>query len=137
MGEPLRHNMTFDLFLRCLTEACDSIDETEIIFLDDLERGECIMGYIPYLNLKDKTVYFDHPYWVGTGCDIEDGAEFKTAEELLHAEIYGGRSIFQSWEQVSVLNLGMVPLEDWFNACSFEAEVFNENGIWKLRTLRG
>ena len=137
MDENLRHNMDFDLFYRCLTEAHDTIDETEIIFLDDLERGECIMGYIPYLNLKGKTVYFDHPYWVGTGCDIEDGAEFESAKDLLHAEIYGGRSIFQAWEHVSVLNLGMIPLEDWFNTCSFKAEVFIENGIWKLRTFWG
>lgn len=137
MDKSLIHNMNFDLFLRCLTEACDMIDETEILFLDDLERGECIIGYIPYLKLKGKTVCFDHPYWVGTGCDIKDGAEFKSAEDLLNAKIYGDRSIFQAWEQVSVLNLGRISLEDWFNACSFKEDVIKENGIWKLCTFRG
>lgn len=131
MNESIIHNMDFDLFLRCLTEACDWIDETEFLFLDDLERGDCIMGYIPSLTIKGKEVYFDHPYWAGTGCDVQDGVELKSAEEFLHAKIYGGRSVFQAWDLVSVLNLGKMSLEDWFENCSFKEEVIKEKGIWK------
>ena len=78
----LQHNMDYDLFLRCLTECADRIDETEILFLDDEDRGDCIMGCIPYimLNNRDKRV-FETPYWIGTGCDIKDGAEFLNAED--------------------------------------------------------
>ena len=43
----LKHNMDYDLFLRCLTECVDRIDETWFLFLKDEDRGECILGYIP------------------------------------------------------------------------------------------
>ena len=46
-GMELKHNMDYDLFLRCLTECVDRIDETWFLFLKDEDRGECILGYIP------------------------------------------------------------------------------------------
>ena len=131
--DQLFHNMDYDLFLRCLTEEKDWIDETEILFLDDHERGECIMGYIPEIKINGEMRYFDKPYWIGTGCDIENGGEFLTAEELLEAKVYGGRSIAQAWDKVHVLHFGYVPLDIFFNTCSFSADVFEEKGVWKLR----
>ena len=130
------HNMDYDLFLRCLTETRDGIDETEILFLDDRERGACMIGYLPYVyeNSEEKIRYFDLPYWQGTGCDVEGGTAFLTAEELLHTPVYGGRSIAQAWEHVCVLTLGMMPLEYWFKTCPFKDDVIEENGIWKLRS---
>lgn len=83
------------------------------------------------LNNRDKRV-FEKPYWIGTGCDVKDGADFLTAEEMLHAKVYGGRSIKEAWDKVCVLNLGMVPLEDWFRNCSFAEEVAEVDGIWRL-----
>lgn len=132
MNEKLFHNMEFDLFLRCLNEAREAIDETEILFLDDLERGECIMGYIPYITMDGRIQRFAAPYWIGTGCDIKDGMEFLTAEDLLNAKVYGGRSISQAWDQVCVLHFGYVPLDIWFNACPFRDDIILKNGIWKL-----
>lgn len=129
----LKHNMEFDLFLRCLTECADSIDETEILFLDDEARGECIMGYIPYIMVNNREKWFDEPYWIGTGCDIKDGAEFLTAEEMLQAKVYGGRSIKDAWEKVCVLHFGWVPLDIWFNACPFKDEVVMEDGYWRFQ----
>ena len=38
-----RNNMDFDLFLRCLKDCADAMDETSFIFLDDESRGECIL----------------------------------------------------------------------------------------------
>ena len=128
----LYHNMEYDLFLRCLTEAQNFIDETEFVFLDNFDLGDCIIGYIPYLEVKGKTKKLDLPYWVGYGCDIKNGMGFDSAETLLHAEVFGGRSIFQAWEQVCVLHLGMVPLEVWFDSCQFKDDIIEENGIWKL-----
>jgi len=87
--------MKYNLFLRCLKEAQDGIDETEILFLDDRERGACMIGYFPYVyeNSEEKIRYFDLPYWQGTGCDVEGGTAFLTAEELLH----GSRKCVSSW----------------------------------------
>ena len=133
-GMELKHNMDYDLFLRCLTECADRIDETWFLFLDDVVRGECILGYIPYIMINNRDrKRFDKPYWIGTGCDIKDGAEFLTAEEMLEAKVYGGRSIKEAWENVCVLNLGMIPLDVWFDSCPFKNIIVEENGIWKLR----
>ena len=129
----LKHNMDYDLFLRCLTECADSIDETEILFLDDEARGDCIMGFVPYIMLNGREKKrFDRPYWIGTGCDIENGADFPTAEEMLQAKAYGGRSIKDAWDNVCVLHLGMVPLDIWFHSCDFAEELIEEDGYWRL-----
>ena len=134
MEEALFHNMDYDLFYRCLAECADDIDETWFLFLDDEERGECILGYIPYimLNNRDKQ-YFDKPYWIGTGSDYPRGAEFLTAKELLEDKAYGGRSIAEAWEQVCVVGFEGVELDYWFrHICSFPDEVTQVNGVWKL-----
>lgn len=129
----LRHNMDYDLFLRCLKECADRMDETEILFLDDEERGECIMGYIPYIMINNREKkWFDNPYWIGTGCDVRDGADFLTAEEMLETRVYGGRSIKEAWNNVCVLCLGMIPIEDWFRTCPFVGDVAEVDGVWKL-----
>ena len=119
-----KHNMDYDLFRRCLSEYPDSIGETCFMFLDDQDRSECIIGYAPMLPSLWNQWTNDpksrepkpnpRPYWVGTGCDVHNGADFTTAEELLNAPIYGGRSIADAWEQVCVFNIGGVPLDIWF-----------------------
>ena len=131
MNDKLFPNMDYELFLRCLTEERDGIDETEILFLDDPGRGACIMGYIPHDCGEEE----DRPYWIGSGCDVKGGAEFASPEALLNAPVYGGRSIAGAWKQVCVLHLGMVPLDIWFKACSFADEVVEEDGVWKLRKI--
>ena len=128
-SEEMVHNMEYALFLRCLKECADEMNETEIWFLDDEDRGECILGYIPYISLNNRDKkYFDKPYWIGTGCDVKDGMDFLTAEELLEAKVYGGRSIKDAWNQVWVIVLGMTSPEDWFSRCPFKDEVVNDNG---------
>lgn len=133
MCEKLFHNMDFDLFLRCLTEAHDAIDETEFMFLDDMDRDACMLGYIDCGGIDGERRGVDNHYWIGNGCDVNDGMEFTSAEALLEAKVYGGRSISEAWDEVCVLHFGYVPLDIWFAACAFSDEVYEENGIWKLR----
>ncbi|MGN0612362.1 MAG: hypothetical protein ACI4JB_00540 [Porcipelethomonas sp.] len=59
----------------------DGIDETVFYFDDDPDKTEHYIGYLPQ---------YDKPYWAGY-CDIENGCEFSTAEELFGAKIYDGR----------------------------------------------
>lgn len=134
-----KHNLDYDLFRKCLTECPDNIDETWFMFLDDQDRGECILGYTPMLPTPWSQWTTDpksrepkpnpRPYWVGTGCDVHNGADYATANELLHAPIYGGRSIAEAWEQVCVFNLGGVPLDIWFQLHLPAVEI---DGYWSL-----
>ena len=134
-----RNNMEFNLFLRCLKDCADTMDETSFVFLDDESRGECILGYtsvatiIGPLGIIHKQ-HYDEPYWIGTGCDFERGASFLTAEEMLEAKAYGGRSIKSAWDHVYLISLGGMPLDMWFSVCCpFRQEVVEEDGYWKTR----
>lgn len=134
-----KHNMDYELFRRCLAEFPGDIDETEFMFLDDEERDECIIGYIPMIPTpwsqwtNDPATWEPKPnpkpYWAGTGCDAPRDAHFATADELLHAKIYGGRSIADGWEQVTVFNLGGAPLDIWFK---HHLPAVETDGYWSL-----
>ena len=134
-----KHNMDYDLFRRCLVEFPDSINETWFMFLDDQDRGECILGFIPLLPTpwsqwtNDPNTWEPKPnpkpYWVGTGCDLHNGAGFATADELLQAPVYGGRSIASAWDHICVFNLGGVPLDAWFR---YHLPALEVDGYWLL-----
>lgn len=74
--------MDWDFFFRQL-KAGLNIDETCFVFSADKEETEHYLGYLPN---------FDKPFWIGYR-DIEDGCEFKTAEELVNAPVFGGKSL--------------------------------------------
>lgn len=80
------------------------VDETMFIFKSDPHEGEHYLGYI---------AEYPEPYWAGY-CDIEDGCEFKTAEELFNAPIYDGKSIKERWDDIEIINIGGIYIDDWY-----------------------
>lgn len=97
----------FDYYFRQL-KAGMCIDETCFYFSDDPEKIEHYIGYLPE---------FDEPYWSGY-CDIPDGTAYKTAEELINAPIWNGRSLRERWNEVRICHIEGVSLEDWLTFCS-------------------
>ena len=81
----------------------ERVDETSFYFADDPDKIERYLGFLPK---------FEKPYWVGY-CDIEDGTEFRTAEELVNAKIYNGQSLKERWGSVRITSLGAIDLESW------------------------
>lgn len=121
-----RSNVSYDLFLRCLTEAPDFCNETELYYLDEDENEVyCILGYLP-------SVIPTKPYWVGYGCDMEGGTEFASARELMETEVYCGKSLADRWDSVWVSTIGMISVEAWMENCPFRDEISEENGYWHL-----
>lgn len=94
--------LDFDYFFRQL-KAAMNIDETCFYFADDSEEEEHYLGYNQG-ELK--------PYWVGY-CDVKDGVEFKTAEELVNAPIFDGKSLKSRWRDVRICSIETFPLKDW------------------------
>ncbi len=94
--------LDFDYFLRQL-KAGININETCFYFNDDPEEAEYYLGYISQCK---------NPYWVGY-CDVKDGAEFKTAEELVNAPIFNGKNLKSRWENVRICSIESFPLEEW------------------------
>lgn len=65
------------------------------------------------------------PYWVGD-CDIQDGCEFDTAEELFQAKIFDGQSIQERWEHLVLEYLGGIYIEEWIEIYRGKFEEFGK-----------
>ena len=83
--------MNWDFFFRQLS-AGKNIDETCFSFCDDPDEKEHYLGFIPHC---------DEPYWIGY-CDVEGGCAFKTAEELVSAPVFDGKSLRERWSGVMI-----------------------------------
>lgn len=82
------------------------IDETTFYFDDDPDK---IIHYIGCLRQYEK------PYWAGY-CDISDGCEFFTAEELFTAKIYNNKSIKDRWKNIVIVEIGGMATADWIKS---------------------
>ena len=100
--------MTFDQLLFLFQTKHPQIDETAFYFSDDPEEIEHFIGYIP--KYKDKV--YKKPYWIGK-CDIENGCEFETADELFCAKVFDGESIRDRWDQVVLFQIGGIETDFW------------------------
>ncbi len=94
--------LEFEFYFRQL-EVGLNINETCFYFKDDEEETEYYIGYLPQHN---------KPYWAGY-CDIKDGCEFNSAEELINAKIYNGKSLFERWDNVMINTIEGVDIKDW------------------------
>jgi len=52
------------------------------------------------------------PFWIG-GCDIDGGADFPSAEELINAPVFSGRSMKDRWNEVIWLELNGIDPHEW------------------------
>jgi len=96
--------MEFDYFFKRLINN-EFINETCFYFTDDTAKTERFLGYI-------KTS--EKPYWVGY-CDIPDGADYMTAEELVNAKIYNGKSLIEMWDKIRFISINGLPFDQWIS----------------------
>jgi len=94
--------MDWDSFYARL-QAGKYIAEICFYFADDPEEAERFIGFLP----GD-----ERPYWIGL-CDVENGCEFATAEELVNAPVFSGSTLKQRWGQVVICTVEGLALEDW------------------------
>lgn len=97
----MKNKITFDELLEMFRIGF-GVDETVFYFDDDKEQQEHYIGYIPT---------YDKPYWAGY-CDIDNGTEFKTADELFNAKIYNGKSIKERWSHLILVEIGGLSIDD-------------------------
>lgn len=100
------NTVDFSFFLSELTKG-GIMDEACFYFVDEIGEPE---HYIGCLLQNDK------PYWAGL-CDIPDGTEFSTAEELVNAKIYRGKSLKERWNNVRIVCMGGIPMDDYLKMC--------------------
>ncbi len=98
--------LTYEKFLRIFENADKiNVDETTFYFDDDPEEQEHYLGWI---GGQEK------PYWVGY-CDIPDGCEYSSAEEMFTAKIYDGKSLKERWEHTVICNIGGIDADTWLS----------------------
>ena len=102
----MKELLDYDFFYKQLSAGI-MIDETCFYFKDDPAKEEHYLGYLPQ---------YDKPYWVGY-CDIPDGTEFFTAEELVNAKIFNGSSLKERWDHVRIISIEGICLESWLERC--------------------
>jgi len=94
--------LDYEFFFQQL-KAGGSVDETCFYFSDDPKEDEHYIGF---------QAEYEKPYWAGF-CDVEDGCEFDTAEELVAAKIFNGKSLKERWPNVRIVNIGGIDLDEW------------------------
>ena len=90
-------------FFKVFKNSGAKADETLFCFKTDTAQAEHYIGFHPQ---------FDKPYWAGY-CDINGGCNFKTAEDLFNAKIYGGKSIKERWNEIELLEISGVDIQEW------------------------
>lgn len=97
--------LDFDFYFSAL-QAGKFVDETCFFFSDDPQEEKHYIGFLPL---------FEKPYWVSY-CDIEGGTEFFTADELVSAAIFDGKSLRERWGQVRICGIEGLSLRDWLES---------------------
>ena len=98
------NTLDFEFFLRQLKTGIH-VDESCFYFSDDIDKAEHHIGFLPQP---------EQPY-LADCCDIPDGIAFQTAEELVDAKIYQGKSLRERWDCVRFINIGGVSFDYWLN----------------------
>ena len=98
--------LDYDFFFKQL-KAGNYIDETCFYFIDDEKQSEHYLGFLPK---------FDLPYWIGY-CDVPDGKEYKTAEELVNDKVFDGKSLIERWNELRINSIEGISLDDWLQYC--------------------
>ena len=97
--------MTYDELLNAFRNKLPNIDETAFYFKSDPEEIDHYIGYLPE---------YDSPYWIGQ-CDIPDGCEYETAEEMFEASVFNGKSIKERWDDIVIFQIGAISVDEWIN----------------------
>lgn len=103
------------------------------IFMQQLELGECINEFCFYFDNDSEMIEHilgydsdrENPYWVGI-CDMGKGMSFSTAEQLVDAPIYNGKSLKQRWSNVRINSIEGVGVEEWL-------ELFVDGGVTRRK----
>ena len=107
--EQIKRLMAFDIKKKYCIEIAFSVSESE-------KFDFCWMGKLP-----DKTTGQD-VYWFGLTSDGKNAFDYPTFEEFSTAKVFDGKSLFEIWDAVTVLEIdGCDPLERFVS-------YINENG---------
>lgn len=113
MGQRIPENRfpSIEVFLDVFTDNPMLLNESEFRFASDpispKQPGYCSGYTIGWIGETEK------PYWIG-GCEGQD-AQFSSAEELMNAPVFGGKSLRERWDDILWLSLMSIPPDEWMS----------------------
>ena len=93
------------LWMLDIFKDCRDIDETTFFFTGEKPGDNHYLGFLPER-------FPDKPYWAGY-CDLKDGFEAETAEELFNVPYYNGKSLKERWNEVNVFEIGHMEINNY------------------------
>ena len=122
----------WELFWRILTENPHSCDEIEA----RIDGEYTIFGYLKeakaWQGWRWVTTHYDRPFWIGD-CDIPNGVDFATAEELVNAPVFGGKSMREVWPQMEIDGAAGMPVEAWMAQQPIPGMIYEAaQELWRL-----
>ena len=97
-------NVEYSDFMRSF-DMGKNMYEISFYFSDDKYSKEHMIGY--------QTKYEqEKPYWIGV-CDIINGCEFSSAEELLTAKVFDGKSMLDRWDEIIFFDINGITADMW------------------------
>ena len=114
MGQRISENCfpSIEKFLEIFTSEPRLLNESEFRFASDpispKQPGYCTERMIGWMSNQSK------PYWIG-GCDNDADAQFSSAEELMDAPVFGGKSLRERWDEIMLHSLMSINPDEWMN----------------------
>ncbi|MBQ2725472.1 MAG: hypothetical protein IJF78_07190 [Clostridia bacterium] len=114
MGQRISENRfpSIETFLDVFTDNPMLLNESEFLLASDpispKQPGYCGAYMIGWLGETEK------PYWIG-GFDGAQDARFSSAEELMDAPVFGGKSLRERWDDIMWLSLMSIPTDEWMS----------------------
>lgn len=91
------------------------------LFRDELIKGQYMYENNFYIDGIDKyndcwigfNDQFEEPYWFGITPDGNNAYEYNTADEILNAKVFDGKSMYELWDKVYFYSLNGVDVLEW------------------------
>lgn len=93
----------YDLFKDKLKKG-DDLYENNFEIIGDDYFDDCWIGYSEEFN----------EYWFGLTPDGSNAYDYKTADEILNAPVFNGKSMHELWNKVKFYSINGLGAKDWF-----------------------
>lgn len=121
----LGNRVPFNVFRQKLIDG-DQVYENHFCIEDNDKYDDCWIGF------NDD---YDKPYWFGLTPDGNNAYEFKTADEILNAKVFGGESLKDLWTHVYFYSLNGLNAKDWVAYCCVDYYLCRVQDVAKTAAL--
>ena len=121
----LGNRIPFNVFRQKLI-AGDHVYKNHFYIEDNDKYDDCRIGF------NDD---YDKPYWFGLTPDGNNAYKFKTADEILSAKVFDGKSLKDLWSRVYFYSLNGMDPKDWVALCCIDYDLCSAQDAEKVAAL--